>query len=130
MAQSGARPDPQSEELLAAERRFDAALLFADAGALDALLAEEFFLNDFLGGVTRKPQLLESLGSGELRFHGIVPHDLCVRVYREAGIVTGWTEMKAEYRGTVSEVRSRFLHVYVLAGGTWRLVSAQGTVMA
>jgi hypothetical protein len=59
-----------------------------------------------------------------------MPHDVSVRVYREAGIVTGWTEMKAEFRGAVSEVRSRFLHVYIRTAGAWNLVSAQGTVIA
>jgi Domain of unknown function (DUF4440) len=78
--------------------RIDSALLSSDAAALGGLLAEQFFPNDFLGGVTREPQLLESLGTGELRFHSIVPHDLSARLYREAAIVTGWTEMKAEFR--------------------------------
>jgi len=38
------------------------------------LLAEDFFANDFLGGMDRQRQLLGTTSPGELRFPGIVPH--------------------------------------------------------
>jgi hypothetical protein len=129
MPQTGAVRDPQIEELLAVERRFDLALLSADVAALEGILSERFFLNDFLGGVVARAELLSYLGEGKLKFHNIVPHDLSAEHYGEAGLVTGWTEMKAELEETVSEVKSRFLHLYVRAGGAWRLAAAQGTVV-
>lgn len=130
MSQTKASLNPETEELLAIERRFDAALLSADVAALDGILGERFFLNDFMGGVIARSELLSYLGSGALRFHGVVPHDLSVQLYGDAGIVTGWTEMKAQLQEVVNEVKSRFLHVYVRNAGAWRLVSAQGTVIA
>src|SRR5215831_18170316 len=110
--QTGAVRDSQTEELLSVERRFDLALLTADVAALEGILAERFFLNDFLGGVVVRSELLKYLGEGKLKFHGIVPNEVSARHYGETGLVTGWTEMKAELQETVSEVRSRFLHVY------------------
>jgi len=130
MPQAKMSLDPQEQELLTVERRFDAALLSSDIAALDGILSERFFLNDFTGGVIGRSELLTYLGEGKLQFHGIVPHELSVQRYGDAGIVTGWTEMNAELQGTVSEVKSRFLHLYIRKGGTWRLVSAQGTVIA
>jgi hypothetical protein len=130
MPQTGAARHPQIEELLGVERRFDIALLSADVAALQGILGERFFLNDFMGGVIVRSELLRYVGSGALKFHGIIPHDLSVESYGEAGLVTGWTEMKAELQGAVSEVKSRFLHLYVRDAGAWRMVSAQGTVIA
>lgn len=121
--------DTRVQELLTVERRFDAALLSSDVKALDEILAERFFLNDFMGGVVSRAELLEYLGDGKLRFHQIAPHDLVIEHYGHTGIITGWTEMKAELQGAVSEVNSRFLHVYVKDAGAWRMVSAQGTVI-
>ena len=129
MPQTGAVRDPQIEELLAVERRYDAALLAADVAALEGILAERFFLNDFLGGVVPRSELLKYLGEGKLKFHSLVTHDLSAQHYGETGLVTGWTEMKAELQEEVSEVTSRFLHVYVKDAGGWRMIAAQGTVI-
>ena len=128
MPQTGAVWDPQIAELLAVERRFDAALILADVAALESILAERFFLNDFMGGVVVRSELLRYLGAGELKFHVIEPHDLSAQHHGETGLVTGWTEMKAELQGAESEVKSRFLHVYVKDAGAWRMIAAQGTV--
>ena len=129
MPQTGAVRDPQIEELLAVERQFDAALLSADVAALERILAEQFFLNDFMGGVVVRSELLKYLGAGELKFQGIEPHDLSALYHGDTGLVTGWTEMKAELQGAGSEVKSRFLHVYVKDAGAWRMIAAQGTVI-
>jgi hypothetical protein len=129
MTQTGFSLEPQADDLVVMERRFDAALLSRDVQALDAILAERFFLNDFMGGVVIRSELLKYLGSAALKFHAIVPHELSVQRYGDAGLVTGWTEMKTELQGEVSEVKSRFLHVYIKHAGSWQLVSAQGTVI-
>jgi hypothetical protein len=129
MPQTGARRDPQIEELLAVERRYDAALLSADMAALEGILDEQFFLNDFMGGVVARSELLNYVREGKLKFHGIEPHEISAQHYGDTGLVTGWTDMKAELQEEMSEVKSRFLHVYIKEGGSWRMVAAQGTVV-
>lgn len=129
MAQTVMSRDPDTEELLAMERRFDAALLSGNAAELDGMLEERFFLNDFMGGVIPRAELLEYLGSGKLKFHGIVPHEVSVQHYGDTGLVTGWTEMKAGLQEEISEVKSRFLHVYTKKAGHWKMAAAQGTVV-
>src|SRR5262249_11855870 len=96
---------------------------------LEGILAERFFLNDFMGGVVIRSELLKYLGEAKLKFHSIVPHDLSAQHEADTGLVTGWTEMKAELQETMSEVKSRFLHVYVKEGEAWRMIAAQGTVI-
>jgi uncharacterized protein DUF4440 len=129
MAHTAASLDGKGEELLAVERRFEAALLLSDVVALEGILAEGFFLNDFMGGVISRNELLKYLQSGALKFRVIVPHDVSVQSFSVTGIVSGWTEMKAELLGVVSEVKSRFLHVYVGSPQSWRMVAGQGAVI-
>jgi len=129
MPRTGLVRDPQIEELLAVEHRFDLALLSADVVALEGILGERFFLNDFMGGVVVRSELLKYVGEGKLKFHRIEPHDLSVERYGDTGLVTGWTDMKAELQETQSQVKSRFLHLYVRHAGSWRMAAAQGTVI-
>jgi ketosteroid isomerase-like protein len=129
MPQTGAVRDLHMEELLAVERQFDQALLSGDVAALEAILAERFFLNDFMGGVVARSELLKYLVEGKLKFQRIEPHDVSVQHYGDTGLVTGWTDMKAELQDTASEVKSRFLHLYIRNGGSWRMAAAQGTVI-
>jgi ketosteroid isomerase-like protein len=129
MPQTGAVRDSQIEELLAVERQFDLALLSADVAALEAILAERFFLNDFMGGVVVRSELLKYLGERKLKFLRIEPHDLSVERYGDTGLVTGWSEMKAELQEAASEVKSRFLHLYIRNAGSWQMAAAQGTVI-
>jgi Domain of unknown function (DUF4440) len=129
MPQTGAVRDPQMEQLLAVERQFDLALLSADVSALEGILAERFFLNDFMGGVVARSELLKYLGEGKLKFQRIEPHDVSVQHYGDTGLVTGWTDMKAELQEAASEVKSRFLHLYIRNGGSWQMAAAQGTVI-
>jgi hypothetical protein len=129
MPQTAASLDPQNKQLQELERRFDVALLSSEVAVLEEILAEQFFLNDFMGGVISRSELLKYLGTGALKFHKIVQHDLSIQVYGDTGIVTGWTEMNAELQGAVSEVKSRFLHVYTRSAETWRMVAGQGTVI-
>src|SRR5262245_22712886 len=129
MPQTGAVRDPQMEELLAVERQFDLALLSADVAALEGILAQRFFLNDFMGGVVARSELLKYLAEGKLKFQRIEPHDVSVEHYGDTGLVTGWTDMKAELQEAASELKSRFLHLYIRNGGSWQMVAAQGTVI-
>jgi len=127
--QTGAVRDSQTEELLAVERRFDLALLSADLAALEGILAEGFFLNDFMGGVVVRAELLNYLGEGKLKFQRLEPHELSVECYGDSGLVTGWTDMKVELQEAASELKSRFLHLFTRNGGSWKMAAAQGTVI-
>lgn len=129
MPQAQVAHEAQIQELLETERRFQKALLSPGAGALDAILAERFFLNDFLGGSVTREGLLEYLRSGAMKFHSIVPHEVKAEGYGEMGLVTGRTEIKAELQGAVMEARSRFIHVYVRDAGNWQMAAAQGTII-
>jgi ketosteroid isomerase-like protein len=113
---------------LATEREFFAALIAGDAGALDAVLADDFILIDVMsGGENTKAAMLAAVEAGQITFGAIEAADPRVRLYGTTAIITGRTRMTGALAGMPFTVASRYTHVLVQDGGRWRLVSAQGT---
>jgi ketosteroid isomerase-like protein len=110
-----------------AERDFEHALVAAETALLEKVLADDFVLADLSGALVTKEELLGKLSSGELKFEAIHPNDISVRMYENAAVVIGWTEMSASYKGAKFTGKSRFTHIYVKQLGRWRMVAAQGT---
>ena len=124
---------PESENVVAADDSFFAALLAADGDGLAELLVDDFILVDVnSGGQILKLQLVEVVGSGVLTFEtiGLDRGDQLVRLYGDAAVVTGSTEMAGRYEDQPWSARSRYTHVFVRQDGAWRLASAQGTPIA
>jgi len=118
-------------EVLAADRQFFAALLSANAPALNRLLVDDFILVDVMrGDEVSKSALVGALQAGLFRFDAIDPSDARVRIYGDAALVNGRTEMRMTAGENAVTVRSRYTHVFVRQGGEWRFVTAQGTPIA
>jgi ketosteroid isomerase-like protein len=116
---------------LAVDRQFFDSLIQADQHGLDRVLAEDFILIDVMGGSEiTKPSWLAALGSGQVIFEGIEPADNLARLYPGTAVVTGRTRIRGRLGGAPFEVASRYVHVYVMQQGSWRMVSAQGTPIA
>lgn len=114
--------------VLAAEQTFFKSLLAADVATLDGLLAEDFLIIDVMrGGLTAKADLIGAIETGLVQFRELEPAETRVRLYGDAAIVTGRTRMRVRVGPDEAEVRSRYTHVFVRQGDTWRFVSAQGT---
>ena len=117
--------------VLAAEDQFFQALLRGDRASLERVLAPDFLLIDVMtGSEIPRPVLLELVGSRQLVFASVERIDARVRLYGKAAVVTGRTRMQGHYGEQRFAAHSRYTHVYVQAGGAWRLVSAQGTPIA
>src|SRR5689334_5040849 len=113
---------------LAVERAFFAALVAADAKALDGLLTDDFILVDVMtGNEIAKPALLAAVAARQVKFDAIVPADPRVRLYDTAAVITGRTHMTGRVGEAPFTLSSRYTHVFVRQHGHWRLASAQGT---
>jgi ketosteroid isomerase-like protein len=114
-----------------AERRFFAGLLDANVAALDQVLADDFILIDVMSGSeVPKSVLLDLIGSGQLKFAAIELVESRVRLYGEAAVINGRTQMSGRFAGEPFSASSRYTHVYIKQQGDWRLVAAQGTQIA
>jgi ketosteroid isomerase-like protein len=110
---------------------FFAALVAGDVAGLREVLADDFLIVDVMsGGVTGRDGFLAAIDSKALVFTSVEPAEVGVRRYGDTAVVVGRTAMRGSFRGAAFEAASRYTHVYVEDGGTWRLVSAQGTPIA
>lgn len=113
---------------LAAEREFFAALVAADAPALNRLLTEDFILVDVMAGnEIPKSGLLAAVASRQVKFDAIVPAEPRVRLYDATAVITGRTHMTGQLGDAPFTVSSRYTHVFVQRAGRWLMASAQGT---
>jgi ketosteroid isomerase-like protein len=116
---------------LSADDQFFSALIKADTRTLNTMLTPDFILIDVMSGsVHEKGPLLQAIGAGEVKFVSIEPADRRVRIYGNAGVVTGRTRMKVSAGGADTAASSRYTHVFVKENDRWLLASAQGTPIA
>lgn len=116
---------------LVTDRQFFNALVDPSVEALDRILADDFVLIEVMGGSeVTKSSLLGAIESGQLKFEAIEAADMRARLYQTTAVVTGRTQMSGRMGETPFVARSRYTHVYVEQQGRWRLVTAQGTLIA
>jgi hypothetical protein len=113
------------------EDAFFAALLAADADALDRLLAQGFLIVNVVdGSVTHREPFVAAIRNALAQFAAIVVVERTTRIYGGIAVIVGRTTM----RGTIADdpfvVESRYTHVLVADGDAWRLASAHGTRIA
>jgi ketosteroid isomerase-like protein len=126
-AKEPAAPTPEAELLQSEQRRYRA-MVDADAPALEALLGEEVRFTHSNGRVQSRADLLGSLASGALDYLSIRTRDEAVRLYGDAGVVSGAAEIEVRAAGGPKQaLRLLFTAVYAKQGGGWRLVAYQST---
>ncbi len=104
---------PTQSEVMKAESAFFRALIEVRTDELEMLLNDDFLLADLRGGVMPKAALIQSVGSGQLRFDGIEPVEAVVRLYGSTAIVAGRTHMRGRFGEASFTAHSRYTHVYV-----------------
>jgi ketosteroid isomerase-like protein len=122
--------DDDGAGIAAADEAFFSALLSADMGSLEAVLADDFVIVDVMsGGVTGREEFLSAIGSGMVRFAEVTRFsaEQSVRRRETAGVVVGRTRMVMHVGPDGVTANSRYTHVFVRDDGSWRLMSAQGT---
>jgi 2-methylisocitrate lyase-like PEP mutase family enzyme len=128
----GVTAEFQIEELKRADTGFFEALVDGDIPALEALLAEDFLIVDVASGsVHPRAAFLDAIDGRMVTFREIktFPDDTVIRLAGPGtGIVIGRTAMSlSDAEGALTEVASRYTHVFQTDGRGWQLVSAQGT---
>ncbi|MDQ6801876.1 MAG: VOC family protein [Acidobacteriota bacterium] len=99
-----------------------------DLEKLASLLADDLVYVHTSGEVESKPQFLQRLRSGALRYRSIAPKDVRVRTYGNTAIVTGRSEMAVTNAGSDREFEILYTAVYAASGDRWQLASWQSTM--
>lgn len=126
-----AAPDHDGAEVVATIQRLEEQLrhgmVASDTTVLASLWAPEYLSTSAVGHTSSRAEALAAYGSGLVNVDSAVVRELDVRSYGDAAVSVGMLEWAGSaaaqpFRGTV-----RFLHVWVLSGGAWRLVASQLT---
>lgn len=111
-------------DVLATERAWIEALRANDAGALDAILADDYALIDDRGRRRTKADDLARARAGTLHFDVYDARELTVRVWGDTAVVTGLGEVRGTSAGRAFASTFAFTDTFARADGRWRAVAA------
>ena len=116
----------EADVLRADAGRFEA-MVRADWAALDAALAEDLTYVHSTARLESKAEHVLNLRAGKPHYRGIAPRERRARVHGGVGVVNGVSEMHVERDGKEQRFTVRYLAVYTMAGGHWRMIAWQST---
>jgi ketosteroid isomerase-like protein len=116
----------EAEVLRADDQRFDA-MRRQDWAGLEAALADDLVYVHSTARVESKAEHIANLRAGKPSYRGIAPRDRTARVRGEVAVVNGTSDMHVENAGKENRFTVRYLAVYALAGGRWRMIAWQST---
>lgn len=121
--------------VIAANSRYEAALLASDTEALARFLAQDFLFITASGDSRDRNELLRSYGAKEVRLRVYKSENIRVRFYSSVGILTADVTKDGDYTagpraGTVFTGQYRITRVYACGRDGWRLASTHESPLA
>ncbi len=117
------------KEVAAAEAAVHQAMLAGDVKRLESLLDETFVWTHSDGARRTRQQLLEQLGSGQLKYTKLETNGVTVNVYGDAAVVRGVSPRQrssypgAEGKGDAAPLTVFYTLTFVNKGGAWKAVA-------
>lgn len=115
------------EQLLLTFESFREALFDSDAKALREMIAEDYLGFDPQGQPQDMKMILEAYRPGGVKLNQYNVKDLETRIIGDVGIITGQGRIQGTYASHEFGHHVRFLDLYVLRDGRWRLYLSQVT---
>lgn len=111
--------------LTAQAAAWDEAIVRKDRAAIEANMADDFRQIDGAGNVENKTSFVEGLVDSTLAIDPYTIEDFDLRLYGNVALLSGRTHMTGRYQGKPFASHYRYIDVYVLRDGTWKIVSVQ-----
>lgn len=111
--------------LTAQADRWDKAIIRKDRAAIAGNMADDFRQIDGAGNIENKTTFVEGLVDPDLTIDPYTIDDFDVRLYGEVALLSGRTHMTGNYQGRPFASHYRYIDVYVLRDGAWKIVSVQ-----
>jgi uncharacterized protein DUF4440 len=119
--------DRVTAQLIGLETGWHKALEKSDVATLDRLLAPGWFITNGSGAIIPKPELLQSLRSGEIRFVSTVPTDIRVHPYKDAAVVTKVSTDQTMYGSNPGGGKYQMTDMFVRLAGRWQCVATHAS---
>lgn len=123
---SAARAD--EGQILALENAWNQAELQHDPAALKLILADDFVITEPDGVLQTKQQHFDFVKDKTYHYDLLVSEDFRIKVYGDAGVVTGTYHEKGKYKGKQFDRRGRFTDMWIKSNGSWRCVASHDSL--
>src|SRR5262245_56971191 len=125
-AEGQANSGAQQAVLKADNARF-AAMLKADAAALEKLLADELSYTHSNASVQDKKAFIDDIKTGKIKYLMVDATDQKARVFGDMAIVTGGASVHVIQNGNDLTFKIRYTNAHINRGGAWQMVAWQST---
>lgn len=122
-----AQGNQTEQAILKLEEEWVAALISADAPALERIYSESLTYTHSSGATDTKAIYIANLKAGKTKYESLVREDVKVRVFGNTALHTSKTNIKLVSNGQPQAFAVKMLHVYVKEGKNWRMVAHQTT---
>jgi len=129
MPRSGEDTEEIKKEIAAAQAAFHQAMLVADLKTLETLADESFIWTHRDGEQITRKQLLEQLGSGQLKYSKLETTNVTVYVYDDTAVARGVSpRQRSSFPGSggsgdASPFTAFFTLTFINKGGAWKAVA-------
>jgi ketosteroid isomerase-like protein len=106
---------------------WDRAIVAKDRDRIAANMADGFRQIDRAGAVHGKDAFLRAVLDARLEIEPYTVGELDIRLHGDMALVMGRTRMQGRFDGEPFAIHYRFVDVYVLGGGEWKIVNVQIT---
>ena len=121
-------PPTAAHDVGVAHTRWWDALLAADAGALDTLLADDLTLHTPFGTAETKAVHLANLRAGRLKYDSIADDAPLTRLQGQTATMTGRADIQFQWDGEPVMARVYYTAVYGWTPPQWRMRAWQATL--
>jgi Domain of unknown function (DUF4440) len=118
-----------AKPMLDLQHRWVAALVQADAEALDTILVDSYADTDESGSRFDKAGVIAALKSGDLKLASITLLETHVHRYGDSAVLTGASAQTGSFQGQPIAPKILFTATMVLQNGKWRAAAAHRTAV-
>jgi len=118
------------QELITLENGWADAVVKKDVAFLDRILADDCLVTDPEGNVSTKAQEIASVKSEVYLVTSCVHHEMKVRVYGNAAVVTGRSTLNETYKGKDYSIQAQWTDTWVKLNGRWQCVAEHSSMIA
>lgn len=115
------------QAVLKAENARFAAMLKADAAALEKLLGDELSYTHSNALVQDKKAFIDDIKTGKIKYLTVDATDQKVHVFGNMAIVTGGASVHVIQNGNDLTFKIRYTNAHINRGGAWQMVAWQST---
>ena len=115
------------QAVLKAENARFAAMLKADAAALEKLLGDELSYTHSNALVQDKKAFIDDIKTAKIKYLAVDSTDQKVHVFGNMAIVTGGASVHVIQNGNDLTIKIRYTNAHINRGGAWQMVAWQST---